>query len=134
VKGRKRGFLVDTLGLLRSTVVASAALSEAEMARRLLQRAKEKLTRVLVVFVDGGFEHRIETWTLQECGWHVEVVKRDAAKTGWQLLPKRWIVERTIAWVGRCRSLSKEYDYLPETSESRIYLAMIGLMLRRLAP
>ena len=125
---------MDTLGLLHGLLVDSAQLSEAEMAKRLFRRVKGKLTRLHVIWVDGGFEHRIEEWTLEECGWRVEVVKRSEGKKGWELLPKRWIVERTLAWLGRFRALSKEYDYLPETSESRIYLAMSCLMLHRLAP
>ena len=124
---------MDTLGLVHEVRVGSAGRSEAAFAKRLFLAAKGTLTRLQVVFVDGGFEHRIEDWTREACGWRVEVVKRDPAKKGWQLLPKRWIVERTLAWIGRCRALSKEYDYLPRTSESRIHLAMIHLMLRRLA-
>ena len=131
--GRKRGLLVDTLGLVHGLRVVSARVSEAEVAKQLFRAAQGHLTRLELVWVDGGFENRIETWTAAECGWRVEVVKRDEGRKGWQLLPKRWIVERTLAWLGRCRSLSKEYDYLPQSTESRIYLAMTGLMLRRLA-
>ena len=63
--------------------------------------------------------------------WRVEIVKRSQTK-GWELLPKRWIVERTLAWLGRWRGLAREYDYLPETTEAKILLAMSRLMLRRL--
>ena len=124
---------MDTLGLVHRLRVVSGQVAEAEVAKQLFRAAKGTLTRLELVWVDGGFENRIEAWTAQECGWRVEVVKRDEGRRGWQLLPKRWIVERTLAWLGRCRSLSKEYDYLPASTESRIYLAMTGLMLRRLA-
>jgi len=133
VKGRKRGLLVDTLGLVHAVQVTSARVAEAEVAKQLFQDVKGRLPRLQVVWVDGGFENRIEAWTAAECGWRVEVVKRDEGRKGWQLLPKRWIVERTLGWLGRCRSLSKEYDYRPQSTASRIYLAMTGLMLRRLA-
>lgn len=112
--------------------VVSAQLAEAAVAKLLFQQARAEQERLELVWADGGFEDRIEAWTERECGWRVAVVKRDPEKQGWQLLPKRWIVERTYGWLGRYRSLNKEYDYLPQSSESRIYLAMTHRMLCRL--
>ena len=114
--------------------VVAAKLAEAAVAKRLFSRVMGEQERLELVWADGGFENRIEAWTEQECGWQVAIVKRDPEQPGWQVLPKRWIVERTYGWLGRYRSLSKEYDYLPQSSESRIYLAMIHRMLCRLTP
>ena len=132
IKGRKRFLLVDTLGLVWGILIVSGRTSEAAGAKRLLLRVKEKLTRWQVLWVDGGFENRIEKWVEEHCSIRVEVVKRSAGSEGWELLPKRWVSERTFGWLGRWRALAKEYDYRPETTEANILLAMTHLMLRRL--
>ncbi len=72
------------------------------------------------------------SWVKQTCGWVLSVVKRKEDQKGFEVLPRRWVVERTFAWFGRYRRLSKDYEYLPTTSETMIYVAMINLMLRRL--
>ncbi len=90
--------------------------------------------RLAHLWVDGAYAGEFVTWVGAYAGWTVEVVSRPAGARGFVLLPKRWIVERTLAWLGRCRRLSKDYEALPETEEAFIYLAMIHLMLRRLAP
>jgi putative transposase len=112
--------------------ITSGNTSEAAGAKQLLRRVKEGLTRWEVVWVDGGFEHRLEQWVAEHCAFRVEVVKRSDGKKGWELLPKRWVSERTFGWLGRWRALAKEYDYRPETTEANILLAMIHLMSRRL--
>jgi putative transposase len=71
-------------------------------------------------------------WLRQFCGWVLAIVKRNAAVTGWQLLPRRWVVERTISWLNGYRRLSRDYEFRPETSEAFIQIAMIHLMLHRL--
>jgi len=131
VKGRKRFLLVDTLGLVWAVWVTAGNVSEAEGAKQLFGQVRGGMERLQVVWCDGGYENRIEAWTQQHCPWRVEIVKRSQTK-GWELLPKRWIVERTLAWLGRWRGLAREYDYLPETTEAKILLAMSRLMLRRL--
>ena len=98
----------------------------------LFQRVQGDLSRWKVVWVDGGFEHRIEDWVRENCSFRIEVIKRSEGKRGWELLPKRWVVERTFGWLGRWRGLAREYDYLPETTEAKILLAMSRLMLNRL--
>jgi len=123
---------VDTLGLIWGILVVSGRLSEAEGAKRLLAKVKDGLTRWVVLWVDGGYEHRIEEWVAEECGIRVDVVKRPEGKKGWVLLPKRWVVERTFAWLGRWRGLAKEYTYLPASTEASILLAMTHLMVKRL--
>lgn len=132
MKGRKRFLLVDTLGLVWGVLVVSGQTSEAEGAKRLLTRVKDGLSRWVVVWVDGGYENRIETWVEEHCGFRMEVVKRPEGQQGWKLLPKRWVVERTFGWLGRWRGLAREYNYRPETTEANILLAMTHLMLKRL--
>lgn len=93
--------------------------------------AQERLQRI---WADGRYGGTLEEWVLTEAGWTLEVVKRPSEAKGWVTLPKRWIVERTFAWLGKCRRLSKDYEATTESSEAMVRLAMIGLMLRRLAP
>jgi transposase len=123
---------VDTLGLVWGVLVVAGHCSEAEGAKQLLLKVGERLRRLAVVWLDGGFEHRIEAWVEQHCSFRAEIVKRSAGATGWELLPKRWVVERTYGWLNRWRGLAREYDYLPQTTEAKILLAMSRLMLRRL--
>ena len=132
LKGRKRFLLVDTLGLVWGVRVVSGRCSEAEGAKGLLREVREHLTRWKVLWLDGGFEHRIEEWAEQHCSLRVEIVKRAVGAKGWERLPKRWVVERTYGWLNRWRGLAREYDYLPETTRAKILLAMTRLMLRRL--
>ena len=120
------------MGLVWGVLVVSGRVSEAAGAKRLLQKAQEGLGRWVVLWVDGGYEDRIEEWVAEEYGIRVEVVKRPEGAKGWVLLPKRWVAERTFAWLGRWRGLAKEYTYLPESTEASILLAMTHLMLNRL--
>jgi len=124
--------LVDTLGLVWGVLVVSGRCSEAEGAKQLFAQVQDQLSRLTLVWLDGGFEHRIEDWVAEHCPFAVEIVKRTEGQKGWELLPKRWVVERTFAWLGRWRGLAREYDYRPETTEAKILLAMSRLMLRRL--
>ena len=123
---------MDTLGLVWGVRVVGGHVSEAAGAKQLLGRVKDGLTRWQVVWVDGGYEHRLEDWVAEHCSFRIEVVKRSEGKKGWELLPKRWVVERTFGWLGRWRGLAREYNYLPETTEANILLAMTHLMLKRL--
>ncbi len=86
-----------------------------------------------MIWADGGYAGRLGAWVAQTCGWKLGIVLRDSCLGGFQVLPKRWIVERTFAWLGKYRRLSKDYEALSETSEAFIYAAMIHLMVRRLS-
>jgi putative transposase len=101
----------------------------------LLQRVKQKVFRLLrLIWADGGYHGQpMRDWVMDLAGWLFEVVKRSDDTKGFAVLPKRWIVERTFGWLGRYRRLSKDYEQLPETSESMISAAMVHLMLKRLA-
>jgi putative transposase len=135
VKGRKRHILVDTLGLLIAVVVTSANVQDYHGAKPVLNQVKDRCPRLKVVWVDGIYEKEwLIAWTQSECGWDLQVIKRTDKEKGFKLLPKRWVVERTFAWLGRYRRLSKDYERLPETSEAMIQMAMIHIMVRRLEP
>jgi putative transposase len=135
VTGRKRHILVDTLGLLLVVVVHKASLSDRAGTQAVCQRAKDKrFRRLRLIWADGGYSGpALRDWLLDLTGWVLDIVKRSDQSTGFTVLPHRWIVERTLAWLGRYRRLSKDYEELPETSEALIYLAMTHLMLKRLA-
>jgi putative transposase len=132
VSGRKRHLLVDTVGLLLLVVVHAASLQDRHGARMVCRRAKRRYPRLRLLWADGGYGGRLVPWVGRVCGWVLRIVKRSDDATGFVVLPKRWIVERTFAWLGRYRRLSKDYEALPETSEALIYVAMIHLMVRRL--
>ncbi len=135
VKGRKRHILVDTLGLLIAVVVTSANVQDYHGAKPVLKKVKDRSPRLKVVWVDGIYEKEwLIAWVKGECGWELQVIKRTDKEKGFKLLAKRWVVERTFAWLGRYRRLSKDYEKLAETSEAMIQMAMIHIMIRRLEP
>ena len=134
VKGRKRHILVDTMGLLLIVLVHAANIQERDGAKLLLNKAKGCFTRLCLIWADAGYRGKsMIDWVLNTHGWILEIVKRDKGVKGFQVLPRRWVVERTFAWLGDYRRLSKDYEVLTETSEAMIYAAMVRLMLRRLA-
>jgi putative transposase len=144
VNGRKRHVLVDTLGLVLKVKVHAANISEAAGAKLLLTPGTLGCPRLQHLWADMGYRGEFLTWIKEQLGWSVEIVQRPR-KWGrypvgveppplpvFTVLPRRWVVERTLAWIGRYRRMSKEYDYLPESSEAWIYAAMSRLMLKRL--
>ena len=133
MSGRKRHLVVDTLGLLLAVVVHAANVQDRDGARLVLAKLIGRFPRLWVLWADGGYAGTLLIWALVVGGWVIELVKKPEGTTTFAVLPKRWIVERTFAWLGRCRRLSKDYEALPATSEAWIYLAMIHLMLKRLA-
>lgn len=135
VKGRKRHLLVDTLGLVLVVVVHAASVQDRDGATRVLAALQHTFSRLRRIWADGGYAGALVDWVRrlrQRRKLHLDIVKRSDDQSGFVVLPKRWIVERTLAWLGRHRRLSKDYETLPETSETMVYLAMIRLMLRRL--
>jgi putative transposase len=137
ITGRKRHILVDTLGLLLVVVVHSAATQDWDGARDLFKRMKGRFSRLRQVWADSAYGKNALPdwlWDFRERGkLLLEVVKRPGDKKGFSVLPKRWIVERTFGWLMKQRRLVRDYEYLPETSETFIYLAMTRLMLTRLS-
>jgi putative transposase len=133
VNGRKRHILVDTLGLLIALVVHAANIQDYDGARQVLQKAPQKSNRLQKVLADGIYpKNGLVEWVKQQVQFILEIVSRDKTQKGFVVLPKRWIVERTFAWLGRSRLLSREYEHLTQTSESDVYIASIRMMLQRL--
>ncbi len=134
VNGRKRHLLVDTLGLLLVVVVTAACVQERDGAKLLLQRLTGACKKLRRIWVDGGYRGpSLFAWVTQHCRFCLQVVLRSDDQTGFVVLPRRWVVERTFAWLNHQRRLSKDYERLTSTSEAMIYIAMIRLMVRRLA-
>ncbi len=131
VYGRNRPILVDTLGLLLVGVVTAASLQAASSVPVLTPRLRAKFPRLQKVSADAGYKQEFIDWFARTTGWIVEIMCRAAHQRGFQVLPKRWIVERTFAWFNPYRRLSKDYEYYPSRSEAMVYLASIRLMLRR---
>jgi transposase len=151
---------VDTQGLVLKVLILPANIMDAEGGKQLLESIKDSFTRLKHLFVDGGYKRAWREWVEQTLGWTVEVVQRpDANFRGiwWPdhtpfppdleqellkktkgfrdfvVIPRRWVVERTFAWLSFNRRLNRDYDLLPETTETFIYTAMSRIMLRRLA-
>ncbi|MDZ4684037.1 MAG: IS5 family transposase [Planctomycetaceae bacterium] len=136
--GRKRHLAVDPLGLLLAVVVTSAAIDDAAAAPQVLaQLARDKFPRLEVIWADSkSHNHKLHAWVASDSQrlWSIEVKRRPKDVKGFVLLPKRWVVERTHAWNGRCRRHSRDYERYTTSSEATIKLTAIGGMLRRLAP
>jgi putative transposase len=136
VKGRKRHLLVDTLGLVFSVYVTSADVQDRVGARCLLAGLKPFVPRLKKIWADGAYTgEKLAAWCKERGGWELQIVERRSSTDteGFAVLPKRWIVERTLSWLMRNRRLSKDYEQKVQTSETFIELAMIRLILRRLA-
>ena len=134
VKGRKRHLLVDTLGLVLKALVLSASVQDRDGAQMLFSQMRRVLTRLQKVWADAAYAGpQLGEWVKANCHLLLEIVKHAEAVTGFVVLPKRWVAERTFSWLGRNRRLSKDYERLPESSEAFIYLASIRLMTQRLA-
>jgi len=136
--GRKRHIAVDTMGLLLAVVVTSGAVEDPVAARELCRELnRTNYPRLRKVWVDSKY-HNDELYAhLREYpngAWEWEVVSRPPGQKGWVRLPRRWVVERTFAWLGRYRVHSKDYERLTESSEAMIQVSMIHLLLRRLKP
>lgn len=131
-KGRKQHIAVDTFGFILAVVVHSAGIQDRTGARAVLIRLFGIVTPLQKIYVDGGYAGKLLAWTQDMFGWVIEVVKRN--ETGkFVVLPKRWIVERTFAWLANCRRLNRDYEINPRQSEAMIKLAMVHLLLKRLA-
>jgi putative transposase len=129
--------VVDTLGLIIAIVVHAANIQDRDGAKLVLARLAEKrngrrlFPRLKLIWADGGYAGKLIDWAKHLGRWTLEIVKRSEA--GFVVLPKRWIVERTFAWFGKYRRLSKDYETLTDSSEAMIRIAMINLMVHRLA-
>lgn len=114
-------------------VVHPADLQDRDGAKLVFEKLEDRFPRLQKIWADGAYAGKFVEWAKDAGPWLVEIVKRSDTAVGFELLPHRWIVERTFAWLGRFRRLSKDYEALIESSEAMIRIAMIRLMVRRLA-
>ena len=124
---------MDTLGLIVALVVHPANVQDRDGARLLIRQLGTRWRRLQLIFADGGYAGKFVDWTRGWFGRFVEIVKRPSAN-GFIVLPKRWIVERTFAGLGKYRRLSKDYETLTQSSECMVLIAMINLMIHQLSP
>jgi putative transposase len=135
--------VVVTAGGVMLVVVTAGSVQDRDGAkivlRALFERIKKpryphwwRYCRLELIWADGGYRGELVEWVKRKFGWTLQIVERMGGQSGFVLLPKRWIVERTIAWLSRQRRLSRDYERLPKTSEAFMYVAMIRLMLKRL--
>ena len=130
IKGRKRHIAVDRDGHLLAAVVHSAGVQDSAGAFGLLTRLHERVATVRTVFADGGYQGKLLPWAAETLGISMEIVKRTHDK-GFQVLRKRWVVERSFAWLGWNRRLSKDYELNPKSAECFLFLASSHLLLKR---
>jgi putative transposase len=136
VNGRKRHIVVDTLGLLLLVLVTPGDVQDKPGGKQLLTKLFQSLAlpRLKLFWADGGYGGQpFANWVKATFGWIWQVVKRHKAVKGFEVLARRWVVERTFGWLNNYRRLSKDYEELTKSSETLIYLAMSHIMLRRLA-
>ncbi len=132
MNGRKRHIIVDTVGLLLLVIVHPANIADSTGAKALFSRLKSLMKRLVLIWADQGYAG-LEGWLIGHCQWVLEIVKPPKGAKGFILQRRRWVVERTFAWLGRYRRLSKDYEFLPSSSEAWIYCASCCLILKRLA-
>ena len=141
VVGRKRHIVVDTLGLLLMVVVHSAGIPDGNGGKLVLAKLFERIKRSVynrwcrmkLIWADGAYSGIVE-WVKKQCGWQIDIVSRPADAKGFEVLPRRWVVERTFGWFGRYRRLSRDFEHQVKSSEAMVYAASIHRMLRLLSP
>jgi transposase len=136
VNGRKRHIVVDSMGLLLAVLVTAASVDDAAAAQALFARLEgQPMGKVVRMYADNKYHNfALYEWVETNAAWDLEIVRRPKDAEGWVRLPIRWTVERTFAWLGRCRRLIKDHEKSTLSSESFIKLAMIQLMAHRLVP
>lgn len=133
IKGRKRFIAVDTLGLLLCVMVTTASRSESAGGVELIDELKSQFPRLKKVWADSAYGGELVDYVEQWCPFVLEIVKRKPDQKGFEVQPKRWIVERTFGWMQWWRRLSKDYEKTVKSSESMIKIAMIRIMLKRIS-
>lgn len=133
VKGRKRHLIVDTLGLLILVMVTAASAQDSDAGQEMLIDVKAKTSRLKKVYADQGYKQWLVDWVAAWQKFILELVTKPPEQRGFQVHPKRWIVERGFAWFGNYRRLSKDYERVVASSEGMIRIASMHLMARKLA-
>jgi putative transposase len=136
VSGRKRHIVVDSMGLLLAVVVTAANVDDARAATEVIDRMRaHDLPNLGILYADNKYHnHAFEAWLAENTDYELRVVSRMPGEKKFVLLPKRWVVERTFAWLGRYRRHSKDYEVLTTSSEAMVEISGIHLLLKRLAP
>ena len=132
MNGRKRHIIVDTQALLLGVAVHPADIQDRDGAKPVIALLAERFPKVSLIWADGGYAGKLAGWVRENADCELDIVKKPKGERGFSVLPRRWVVERTFAWLGNFRRLSKDYEELVEVSESWIRTAMIQIMLRRL--
>jgi transposase len=132
INGRKRHIAVDTLGLLLSVIVTAASVQDRDGAFRLLALLRERFSTISLVWADGGYAGRLVNWAHQVLALTLTIVKRSEDTTGFLVLPRRWVVERTFGWLLRYRRLVRDYERRPEHHEAMVLWATVTIMTRQL--
>lgn len=133
VKGRKRHLLVDTLGNLLEVVVLAANSTDVTGAKAVVTKVERQIAlRLLKLWADKGYQGELREWLDEHFHIQLDIVTAEAGQVGFAVQPRRWVVERTFAWLGKFRPLSKDYERCPLSSEGAIYLASIFTLLKRL--
>lgn len=135
VKGRKRHTLVDTMGNVLKVLCRAANLSDVKGAMQVLEELPDALwERLERIWADGSYRGDFVTWVKDTFQVTLDITLRSDDVKGFQVIPWRWVIERTFAWLGHYRRLSKDFEFYCENSETMIYIASIHRMVRRLAP
>jgi transposase len=133
INGRKRHLAGDTLGLVLTVIVTAASVQDRDGACRLLALLRERFSTITLVWADGGYAGRLVSWAYQVLALTVTIVKRSDDTTGFVVLPRRWVVERTFGWLLRHRRLVRDYERRPEHHEAMVLWATVAIMTRQLA-
>ncbi|MDV9171955.1 transposase [Streptomyces sp. W16] len=133
INGRRRHVITDSLGLLLMVLVTAGNVTDRQAARGMLPLLRTRFPKISLVWADGGYAGRLVTWAKEELQLTVQIVKRSDDMKGFVVLPKRWVVERTLGWLMRSRRLVRDFETLPASSEAFIYFSQAILLIRRLA-
>lgn len=134
MKGRKQHIATDTQGFLLAAVVHSAKISDSRGVHVLLIRLAAALTGLIAIFVDGGYKQGCLAWAAAMFGYAMQVIKRtDQNIKGFKVLPKRWVVERTFAWLSFDRLHNRDYHHNPRSAEAAVYASSVKFLLNRLS-
>jgi putative transposase len=131
IQGRKRHIVTDTLGFIMAVVIHSAEIQDREGAKLVIEQLRYDYPRLKKILADGGYTGQLIEWVMKGFGWTLEIVHKLAGISGFNVLPKRWVVERTFGWFNFNRRLTKDYEMNVECSTAFIHLTMIRIMLNR---
>jgi transposase len=131
--GRKRHIVVDTTGLLFMVIVTAASVQDRDGGRSVIEKLASNVPGVRHIWADGGYAGKLVSWATETLSVVVEIVKKKEGQRGFEVLPRRWVVERTFSWITKCRRLACDYERTIAHSEAMVCWAMVGLMARRLA-